>query len=71
MLVNGVEIDIAPEKRGPTFSGDVIREAVQQRIALTTGADLLRALESVRSGSLTPEEIRPRLRIPGLVDLAP
>ena len=71
LLVYNGQIDIAPEKRGPTFSGDVIREAVQQGIALTTGADLLRALESVRSGSLTPEEIRSRLRIPGLVDLAP
>ena len=70
MAYNG-QIDIAPEKSGPTFSSDVIREAVQQGIGLTTGADLLRALESVRSGSLTPEEIRSRLRIPGLVDLAP
>ena len=71
LLAYNGQIDIAPEKSGPTFSSDVIREAVQQGIALTTGADLLRALESVRSGSLTPEEIRSRLRIPGLVDLAP
>ena len=71
LLVYNGQIDTVPEKRGPTFSGDVIREAVQQGIALTTGADLLRALESVRSGSLTPEEIRSRLRIPGLVDLTP
>ena len=69
LIVFNGQIDARAEAKAPTFSSGVIREAQKRGMALTTGLDLLVAIEAVRSGGIAAEDVRTKLQTPGLVEI--
>lgn len=70
LLFNGLyRRDDVERQRTPTFSRPMIGEAQRRRVGLIDTLNLLRAMERVHSGTMTPEGFMRRLEMPGLIEI--